>query len=104
MLAFHLAISRLLSFGITSRPITGPVGAAADRFPRAIETECLASAHAGSPWRRRWSSYRRQDCPGSGERVSTLLRDSLDHTPPPLIVPSKPGFRVLVSPRRVRPF
>src|SRR6516165_8864131 len=39
-----------------------------------------ASAHAGSPWRRRWSSYRRQDCPGSGERVSTLLQDLLDPT------------------------
>jgi hypothetical protein len=44
-----------------------------------------------------------QDCPCSGERVSTLLRDSLGHTPPPLIVPLKPGFRVLASPRMVRP-
>jgi hypothetical protein len=30
----------------------------------------------------RWSSHRRRDCPCSGERVSTLLRDSLDRTPP----------------------
>src|SRR5213076_2315567 len=41
----------------------------------------------------------RQDCPCSVERVSTLFRDSLGRTPPPLIVPSKPGFRVLASPR-----
>jgi hypothetical protein len=34
----------------------------------------------------------------SFERVSTLLGDSLGRTPPPLIAPSKPGFRVLASP------
>ena len=99
----------------TKRPWSGPSAyaesklcdvllafAIGDRFPRAVETECLASAHAGSPWRRRWSSYRRRDCPCSGERVSTLLRDSFDRTPPRLIVPSQPGFRVLASPRLVR--
>jgi len=71
-------------------------------FPRAVETECLASAHPGSLWRRRWSSHLRQRCPGSVERVSTLLRDSLGCTPPPLIVRSQPGFRVLASPPMVR--
>jgi hypothetical protein len=39
----------------------------------------------------------------SVERVSTLFRDSLGRTPPPLIVPSKLGFRVLASPPMVRP-
>jgi hypothetical protein len=36
-----------------------------------------------------------------GSRVSTLLRDSLARTPPPLIA-RQPGFRLLVSPRMVR--
>ena len=51
--------------------------------PPAIEPECLASAHAGNPWRRRWSFHQRQDCPCCFERASTRFRDSLDRTPPP---------------------
>ncbi len=45
--------------------------------------------HEGSPWRRLWSSHRRQDRPYCFGRASTRFRDSLDLTPPPLIVPSK---------------
>jgi hypothetical protein len=62
----------------------------------------MASAHAGSPWHRRWLSHPRQRCPGCVERVSTLLRDSLGCTPPPLIVRSQPGFRGPASPPMVR--
>jgi hypothetical protein len=36
------------------------------------------------------------------ERASTLFRDSLDRTPPPLVVPPRPDFRVLASPSTVR--
>ena len=63
---------------------------------------CLASAHAGKPWRPRWSSHRRQGHPCYCELFSTLFRDFLGRTPPPLVVPSQPGFRVLASPQAVR--
>src|SRR6516165_7496941 len=52
--------------------------AAARRFPRAVPTGCLASAHADRPWRPRWSSHRRQGYLCYCELVSTLLRDLLD--------------------------
>src|ERR1700691_4451103 len=62
----------------------------------------LSGNQQGNPWRHQWSFHQRRDCPCCFERVSTLFRDSLDHTPPPLIVPPKPGFRVLASPSTVR--
>src|SRR5437016_3482661 len=50
--------------------------AAAGRFPQAIETECLASAHEGSPWCRQLSVFTCEANNQGGRTLSACTGDA----------------------------
>jgi hypothetical protein len=60
-----VGIIAVVTILLAARRLVGSVA-----FRRAVETVCLASAHAGRPWRRRWSSHPRQGHPGNRSRRS----------------------------------
>src|SRR5262249_6192086 len=66
--------------------------------PPAMGIVCLANAHEGSSWRRRWSPHQCLEPLYFLERVATRARGSLARTPPPSSASLQPGFRALPPP------